>query len=426
MWGRNVFDEDYVVRGFFFGNEPPDWQDKRYVQLGEPRQFGVTARWEFSLMRTAWKSACIPLDADYIPSIKAFIDRLNTYPELQVTTNAMSTQIAGEHARLFEILAQGNRDHLRRARPQGVRDEGARRERLSGKAARAASRNLALGSGAALLGLAYLLLAVRRNLLCWLCAFISTAIYLVLFARAALYMQSLLQVFYLVMAVYGFIDWRKGRTDDGEVADSLVDSDAARTGRCAVVVASVVNGWLLAQNTDAAAPYLDSFVTWGSVVTTWMVARRVIENWLYWIVVDAVAAWLYFTQGLLATTLLFVIYLGIVVRGYFVWRREQAATAPRRSRCVMQTSGDAPAQVAAVALGLGVGAIRSIEPIKHGLTNEAGWCAPKRIASSCASAISPKRICRSIGTAKLRCCSWSRGPTSVLKFCAAIRHTACS
>ena len=69
--------------------------------------------------------------------------------------------------------------------------------------------------------------------------------------------------------------------------------------------------------------YVDSFVTWGSVVTTWMVARRVIENWLYWLVVDAVAAWLYFTQGLLATTLLFGIYLGIVVRGYFVWRREQ-------------------------------------------------------------------------------------------------------
>jgi nicotinamide mononucleotide transporter len=63
-------------------------------------------------------------------------------------------------------------------------------------------------------------------------------------------------------------------------------------------------------------------VTWGSVVATWMVARRVIENWLYWIVVDAVAAWLYFSQGLLWTTVLFIIYLGIVIRGYFVWRRE--------------------------------------------------------------------------------------------------------
>lgn len=177
-------------------------------------------------------------------------------------------------------------------------------------------------AGAAL-GLAYLLLAVRRNLLCWLCAFASTTIYLVLFARAALYMQSALQVFYLVMAVYGFIDWRRGRSASGEVLIRSWMLQQHLTVAVLVVIAAVINGWLLAK-TDAAAPYLDSLVTWGSVVTTWMVARRVLENWLYWIVIDGIAAWLYFTQGLLATTLLFVIYLGIVVRGYFAWRRELA------------------------------------------------------------------------------------------------------
>jgi len=179
-------------------------------------------------------------------------------------------------------------------------------------------------AAAALLGLAYLLLAVRRNLLCWLCAFVSTSIYLVLFARAALYMQSLLQVFYLAMAVYGFIDWRRGRTAEGEVVIRSWTSTWHVAVAIAVVAASAVNGWLLASYTNGAEPYVDSFVTWGSVVTTWMVARRVIENWLYWVVVDGVAAWLYFSQGLLATTLLFLIYLGIVIRGYFVWRREQA------------------------------------------------------------------------------------------------------
>lgn len=177
---------------------------------------------------------------------------------------------------------------------------------------------------AAALGLAYLLLAVRRNLLCWLCAFISTAIYLVLFARAALYMQSLLQIFYLVMAVYGFIDWRKGRSESGDVLIRSWTMQQHLFAAAAVAVATLINGWLLAHNTDAASPYVDSLVTWGSVVTTWMVARRVIENWLYWIVVDAIAAWLYFSQGLLVTTVLFVIYLGIVVRGYFAWRRELA------------------------------------------------------------------------------------------------------
>src|SRR5688572_28598882 len=141
-------------------------------------------------------------------------------------------------------------------------------------------------AGAALVGLAYLLLAVRRNLLCWLCAFLSTAIYLVLFARAALYMQSLLQVFYLVMAVYGFIDWRRGRTESGDVRIESWNVNQHVRVAALVIIASVLNGWALAQWTDSPAPYVDSFVTWGSIVTTWMVARRIIENWLYWIVVD--------------------------------------------------------------------------------------------------------------------------------------------
>ncbi|HEU4483887.1 MAG TPA: nicotinamide riboside transporter PnuC [Povalibacter sp.] len=183
---------------------------------------------------------------------------------------------------------------------------------------------------AAALGLAYLLLAVRRNLLCWLCAFVSTTIYLFVTARASLYMQTLLNAFYLVMAVVGFIDWRRGRTDSGEVLIRHWRAPQHIGAFVAVIVATLANGWVL-QHSDAAMPYVDSFVTWGSVITTWMVARRVIENWLYWLIFDAVGVWLYYSQGLLVTALLFAIYLVIVVRGYFTWRREvarQAAASP--------------------------------------------------------------------------------------------------
>jgi nicotinamide mononucleotide transporter len=177
---------------------------------------------------------------------------------------------------------------------------------------------------AAIIGLAYLLLAVRRNLLCWLCAFVSTTIYLVLFARTGLYMQSALQVFYLVMAVYGFIEWRRGQSEqDGVLIRSWTPMQHA-LAFVAVIAIAALNGWWLARETHAAAPYVDSFVTWASVLTTVMVARRVIENWLYWVVVDSIAAGLYYSQGLLVTTLLFVIYVGIVIRGYITWRREQA------------------------------------------------------------------------------------------------------
>jgi nicotinamide mononucleotide transporter len=177
----------------------------------------------------------------------------------------------------------------------------------------------------AILGLAYLLLAVRRDLWCWLCAFVSTSIYLWLTARAALYMQAVLNVFYLVMAVYGYWQWRTGRNAEGEVQIAHWSGATHVVAIGAVLVVSAVNGWLLESLTDAANPYLDSFVTWGSVLTTFMVARRVIENWLYWIVVDSAAAWLYFDQQLFATALLFAVYVGIVIRGYFVWRASDTA-----------------------------------------------------------------------------------------------------
>jgi nicotinamide mononucleotide transporter len=187
-------------------------------------------------------------------------------------------------------------------------------------------------AAAVLLALAYLLLAVRRSLWSWACALVSSAIYLVLFARQSLYMQTLLQVFYIAMAVVGFLDWRKGRTGEGAVAIASRPLAWHLAGMSLVLAASLVNGWLLTRYSQAQAPYLDSFVTWASVLTTWMVARRLIENWLYWVVVDGVAAYLYFTQGLYATALLFVAYVGIVVHGYVVWQREhrlQQAATPR-------------------------------------------------------------------------------------------------
>lgn len=177
---------------------------------------------------------------------------------------------------------------------------------------------------AAGLGLIYLLLAVRRNLWCWLCAFISSAIYLALFAQQGIYMQAALQVVYLLMAIYGFLHWQHGRSSGGDGPIRSFSLAQHLIAAVAVLAATSLNGWLLGRDMDAASPYLDAFVAWGSIVTTWMVARRIIENWLYWIVVDGAGVWLFYSQGLLATALLFAVYLGIVVQGYLVWRRDQA------------------------------------------------------------------------------------------------------
>ena len=180
-------------------------------------------------------------------------------------------------------------------------------------------------AAAVLLALAYLVLAIRRSLWCWLCALLSSAIYIVLMADSGLVMNTLLQIYYLVMAGYGYWQWRRGVTTSGEL---LIVSWTARhhaLAITAVLLITAVNAWLLPLlMAQARSPWLDAFVTWGSVLTTWMVARRVIENWLYWIVIDSVAAYLYYTRGLAATAVLFIVYVGMVIHGYLVWRRSAA------------------------------------------------------------------------------------------------------
>ena len=82
----------------------------------------------------------------------------------------------------------------------------------------------------------------------------------------------------------------------------------------------LVSGWLLSQHTSAAWPYVDSFTTWASVFTTYLVARKYLQNWLYWIVIDAVSVPLYIERGLSLTALLFAAYIVIAVLGYISWR----------------------------------------------------------------------------------------------------------
>jgi nicotinamide mononucleotide transporter len=172
--------------------------------------------------------------------------------------------------------------------------------------------------------LLYLVLATARSLWCWLYAFISSVCYVVVMWRAHLVMDAWLSVFYVAMAVYGYWQWRRGQSGKG---DLLIVSWSWRqhvVAVSAVLLASAVNAWILIAHVGSASPWLDSLVTWGSVLTTFMVARRVIENWLYWIVVDGVAAYLYYSRGLNATALLFVAYVFMVIYGYVIWRKRAA------------------------------------------------------------------------------------------------------
>lgn len=172
------------------------------------------------------------------------------------------------------------------------------------------------------LALAYLLLAARQNLWCWLCALISSLIYMYLMWQAQLFMEIALNGFYAVMAIVGWQQWVRGGADHHGV--NIISFRWWQHLVCLVValVLAYANGLLMQRYTSAAWPFVDSFITWGSVLTTLLVVRKVLENWLYWVVLDGIAAAVYVDRGLYLTAALFMAYVVIVIFGYFRWRSQ--------------------------------------------------------------------------------------------------------
>lgn len=178
---------------------------------------------------------------------------------------------------------------------------------------------------AVIFAIAYLLLAVRENILCWLFAFMSTAIYTVLFWDVSLLMESALNVYYMAMAVYGWYQWTHGgHNGDDEPHTLAVQSMSAKQHTLVIAVTAVlvvISGYLLSEHSSAVWPYVDSFTTWASVITTYLVTQKYLQNWIYWIVIDAVSIPLYIDRGLGLTALLFAAYIIIAFFGYRSWRK---------------------------------------------------------------------------------------------------------
>ena len=170
-------------------------------------------------------------------------------------------------------------------------------------------------------GLAYVILAARENSWCWPAAFIGTGTAIFLFWDASLLMESGLNVYYLLMAVYGWWQWQHGSDSSSTLAISSWSTKHHSVALFVIALLTLGSGTWLASNTQAALPYVDSFTTWSAVITTWMVANKILQNWLYWIVIDSVSVWLYLERGLQLYALLFVAYTVIAVFGYLYWRR---------------------------------------------------------------------------------------------------------
>lgn len=175
-----------------------------------------------------------------------------------------------------------------------------------------------------LLGVLYLVLVIRESLWCWPAAFVSSVLTILVMFEARLYSEAALNVFYAAMAIYGWYQWRYGGRGQGapELPISVWPFAMHALAIGGSVALAAVVGWFMSRHTAAAFPYLDAFVTVASIVTTYMVARKILENWAYWLVVDSLSLYLYWQRGLYLYVGLFALYLVLVVLGWIRWQRD--------------------------------------------------------------------------------------------------------
>ena len=174
---------------------------------------------------------------------------------------------------------------------------------------------------AAALVVANVVLVARRSVWNYPFAIVAVAIYAVVFARAHLYSDMLLQGFFLIVNAYGWVHWARDRAVQGTVVVEVLTARARATWAIGCVGATI--GWGLAMHayTDASYPWWDAATAIVSVAAQVMLARRAIENWWLWIAVDVAAIPLYLAKHLWFTGGLYVVLLAISVWGLTDWQR---------------------------------------------------------------------------------------------------------
>lgn len=173
-------------------------------------------------------------------------------------------------------------------------------------------------------GLLYILLSIKQNIWCWPAGLITSALYIYVFFVTKFYADMGLQVYYLVVSIYGWYHWMFGskskKQDDLKISKTSLKMGLVLLS--ATIILFVVIAYILVNYTDSEVPYWDSFTTAASFVATWMLARKLIEHWLIWIVVDAVSLGLYVYKGLYPTVILFAVYTVLALLGYMEWKKD--------------------------------------------------------------------------------------------------------
>jgi nicotinamide mononucleotide transporter len=161
-------------------------------------------------------------------------------------------------------------------------------------------------------------LTIKQNILCWPTGLVQVFLYIFVFYEAKLYADMGLHVIYVGLSIYGWISWRKFERSEQRIVTRSKDT---LLWLFMMLIATVVCGYSLTTFTDASVAYLDSFVVMASLIAQWLMARKKLESWFFWILADIVAIGVYSYKALYLTSALYFSFLILAITGYFTWRK---------------------------------------------------------------------------------------------------------
>ena len=181
---------------------------------------------------------------------------------------------------------------------------------------------------AVIFGLICVWLTVRQNIWCWPAGLVSVFFYIIVFYKVKLYADMGLQVVYIALQIYGWHQWLHGGKNRGElnVSRSSVKLNALLIAIAFAGTASM--GYMLSTRTDAALPYWDSATTVMSLIAQWMMAKKYLQCWMVWIIVDVVSIGIYLNKELYLTTVLYAAFLMLATLGYMEWKKSFKSLQP--------------------------------------------------------------------------------------------------
>lgn len=174
----------------------------------------------------------------------------------------------------------------------------------------------------ALTGFFYLGFSIRQHYLTWPVGLLNALFYIVVFFSSKIYADMTLQFYYVAISLYGWWSWHHGSTPGHSLEVTRTGINLWLKLIALFLLLFAVIAYVLVEFTDSTVPYWDAITTSMSIIATWMLARKKIEHWLVWVLVDAISIGLFIVKELYPTTILFLVYTVLAVYGYFEWKKE--------------------------------------------------------------------------------------------------------